>query len=128
MKTENFIWFILLSLAFTSCGYINPYFRANNLIDNAIRYGLSAQVSLSQADGNAIICIEDSGPGIPAERMSTVFEPFVRGEESRNTETGGAGLGLSIARSIIRAHGGTIELHNKSPSGLSACVLLPMTE
>ncbi|WP_169727411.1 ATP-binding protein [Granulosicoccus antarcticus] len=99
-----------------------------NLIDNAIRYGLAARVSLAHSDGYAIIRIEDDGPGIPAERMMTVFEPFVRGDESRNSETGGAGLGLSIARSIVRAHGGTIELHNRKPSGLLACVYLPMTE
>lgn len=99
-----------------------------NLVDNAIRYAGAARVSLEETHSHALVRIEDDGPGIPDERMSTVFEPFVRGEESRNSETGGAGLGLSIARSIIRAHGGSIELHNRTPSGLLALLRLPMTD
>jgi signal transduction histidine kinase len=72
------------------------------------------------------IDIEDSGPGIPAELMESVFEPFRRLETSRNRETGGSGLGLSIARNIIRAHGGDILLQNLAAGGLRASVTLPV--
>ncbi len=99
-----------------------------NLVDNAIRYGSVARVSLERSTDSVIVVIEDDGPGIPEERMEAVFEPFVRGDDSRNSETGGAGLGLSIALSIIRSHGGTLTLHNRKPSGLKACVELPVTE
>lgn len=99
-----------------------------NLIDNAIRYGTAALVTLERTADDIIIAVDDDGPGIPAERLSTVFEPFVRGDDSRNSETGGAGLGLSIALSIIRAHGGSIELFNKHPSGLLATVRLPLND
>jgi len=99
-----------------------------NLVDNAIRYGSVARVSLERDTDNVIIVIEDEGPGIPEERMETVFEPFVRGDDSRNSETGGAGLGLSIALSIIRSHGGTLTMHNRKPTGLKVSVELPVTE
>lgn len=98
-----------------------------NLIDNAMRYASSATVALDCADEQAVITIEDEGPGIPEQRLASVFEPFVRGEESRNPDTGGAGLGLSIARSIIRAHGGSVTLSNRRPKGLRVVVRLPAT-
>ena len=72
------------------------------------------------------IDIEDNGPGIAAELMETVFEPFRRLETSRNRETGGSGLGLAIARNILRAHGGDILLHNLPQGGLKASVTLPV--
>lgn len=97
-----------------------------NLIDNALRYGGVARVSLHREKSEAVITITDDGPGIAPERLDTVFEPFVRGEDSRNLETGGAGLGLSICRSIIRAHGGTVRLENAAPKGLRAVVRLPI--
>lgn len=96
-----------------------------NLIDNAIRYGGDARVRLSRDATGAVITVEDDGPGIPPERLTSVFEPFIRGDDSRSTETGGAGLGLSIARSIIAAHGGTIALENGGAGGLRAIVRLP---
>jgi hypothetical protein len=71
------------------------------------------------------IAIEDDGPGIPPEAMEAVFEPFRRLETSRNRETGGSGLGLSIARNIIRAHGGDILLENLPQGGLRTTVTLP---
>jgi signal transduction histidine kinase len=77
-----------------------------NLIGNALKYGDAARVSLAQPDRNVQIDIDDNGPGIAASEMEAVFEPFHRLETSRNRETGGSGLGLSIARNIIRAHGG----------------------
>lgn len=96
-----------------------------NLIDNAVRYGGGAELSL-QADAGAVrIAVADHGPGIPEDRLKDVFEPFVRIEESRSEETGGIGLGLSIARSIVHAHGGTLELANRPQGGLEARITLP---
>ncbi|WPY95580.1 ATP-binding protein [Limimaricola variabilis] len=97
-----------------------------NLVDNALRYGDTARVTLARGQGMARITVEDDGPGIPEDRLSEMFEPFVRGEESRSLDTGGAGLGLSIARGIIRAHGGEIRLSNRSEGGLWAAVELPL--
>jgi signal transduction histidine kinase len=94
-----------------------------NLIENAVRYGERARVSLG-ASGDAIeIAVEDDGPGIPSREFERVFAPFVRLESSRNRDTGGAGLGLAIARSIVRAHGGDITLANAK--GLRVAIRLP---
>jgi signal transduction histidine kinase len=98
-----------------------------NLIGNALKYGDSARVRLvHKQPPNIFIDIEDSGPGIPAADAELVFEPFRRLETSRNRETGGSGLGLSIARNIIRAHGGDIFLQNLPEGGLRARVTLPV--
>jgi signal transduction histidine kinase len=96
-----------------------------NLVDNAVRYAGSAQLSLTEAGGEAVITVEDDGPGIPARSLAEVFEPFVRVEDSRSRETGGVGLGLAIARSIVHAHGGEIRLANRPGRGLAARVSLP---
>lgn len=95
-----------------------------NLIENALRYGDRAQVSVISSPTGVDIAIEDNGPGIPDKEIERVFLPFVRLEESRNARTGGVGLGLSIARTIVRAHGGDIILSN-APHGLRAVVHLP---
>jgi signal transduction histidine kinase len=71
------------------------------------------------------VTIDDHGPGIPVPELSKVFEPFYRVEESRSRETGGSGLGLSIALSVVEAHGGTIQLANRPGGGLTALVTLP---
>lgn len=97
----------------------------SNLIDNAVTYGKRARVSLTVANGGPAIAIEDRGPGIPEAQLDNVFQPFVRLEESRNLATGGVGLGLSIARSIVLAHGGELTLHNRSGGGLVAEIRLP---
>lgn len=97
-----------------------------NLIDNAIRYGGEAQVTLTTGASEARILIADRGPGIAPERLDSVFEPFVRGEDSRSMDTGGTGLGLSIARAIVTSHGGTITLANRKGGGLLATVGLPL--
>ena len=98
----------------------------SNLITNAMKYGDAARVKLhAPVKGVVRIDIEDSGPGIPEEEMERVFEPFRRLETSRNRETGGSGLGLSIARNIVRAHGGDITLANQE-AGLRVCVTLPV--
>lgn len=99
-----------------------------NLIDNAVRYGGSAQVALAQEPGTAIITIADKGPGLPEDQLEAVFEPFVRLEVSRSRDTGGVGLGLAIARTIIQAHGGTVTLRNRREGGLEAVVTLPSEE
>jgi signal transduction histidine kinase len=103
-----------------------------NLIDNAIKYGKTARVALAATAATVSITIDDDGPGIPEGELQRVFEPFFRLEQSRSRETGGSGLGLSIALSIVQAHGGEITLANRAPatacagpSGLRASILLP---
>ncbi len=96
-----------------------------NLIENAVRYGERCQVRLAGDRNEARIVIEDEGTGIPEAEQERVFEPFVRLEVSRSNETGGIGLGLAIARSIVRAHGGDIRLANRRAGGLAVTVALP---
>ncbi len=102
-----------------------------NLIENAVRYGGRARVRLGVDADGVDIRIEDDGPGIPAADFEKVFAPFVRLESSRNRTTGGVGLGLSIARTIVRSHGGDIVLANRDAGdgagGLVASVRLPRT-
>jgi hypothetical protein len=97
-----------------------------NLVANALKYGDAARVKLQILGKTVQIDIDDNGPGIPTADAETVFEPFRRLETSRNRETGGSGLGLSIARNIIRAHGGDIVLRNLPDRGLRASVTLPL--
>lgn len=96
-----------------------------NLIENAVRYGERARVSVSRSVKSIDIVVEDDGPGIPDEVMEQVFAPFYRLEDSRNRETGGVGLGLSIARAIARHHGGDVILVNRA-KGLQATISLPL--
>ena len=96
-----------------------------NLIDNAVRYGATAVVRVRQSGQQVAVVIEDDGPGIAPHLLEHVFEPFFRGEDSRNLDTGGAGLGLAIARQIISEHGGSITLSNRATGGLRAEVRLP---
>jgi len=95
-----------------------------NLIDNAVRYGKTARVRLRRAEGAAIVEIADDGPGLAPEELGRVFEPFYRAERARTLNGGGIGLGLAIARSIAREHGGDVRLMN-APRGLIALVELP---
>ncbi|WP_227269548.1 ATP-binding protein [Roseobacter weihaiensis] len=97
-----------------------------NLLDNALQYGKEARTVMTRAAETAVVTIDDGGPGIPEEKLAEVFEPFVRGEDSRNTNTGGAGLGLAIVRDVIAAHGGTVTLANLPAAGLRATVRLPL--
>jgi len=95
-----------------------------NLIANAVKFGSQATVSVE--DGAALVVrVRDDGPGIPEEELERVFEPFYRLESSRNRDTGGSGLGLSIARDVIQAHGGSLVLRNLPVRGLEAIVTLP---
>ena len=98
----------------------------NNLVENAIKYGAKADVSLVPDKTGIAIHVDDNGPGIPAHQMKRIFQPFVRLEESRSKETGGFGLGLSIARSIVHGHGGDITLANRPEGGLRATITLPL--
>lgn len=96
-----------------------------NLIENAIKYGSSARVVVVDRARELEIRIRDKGPGIPTAQLERVFEPFYRLEVSRNRESGGTGLGLTIARNLARAHGGDLSLHNLGEGGLEAVLTLP---
>ena len=96
-----------------------------NLVENALKYGGAARGRVYAEDGMAIIEIDDDGPGVPTAEVERVFEPFYRGEPSRNRETGGMGLGLAVVRSLARAHGGDVTLANRPEGGLRASVRLP---
>ncbi|MGG5822581.1 ATP-binding protein [Falsiroseomonas sp. HW251] len=97
-----------------------------NLVGNALAYGGSAHLRLMpQPPGQLRIEVNDDGPGVPPGDLETVFQPFRRLETSRNRETGGTGLGLPIARNILRAHGGDVVLRNRPEGGLQALVTLP---
>lgn len=99
-----------------------------NVIENAVRYGGATRVSHQSRAEEFIITVEDNGPGIPAPELERVFDPFFRLEQSRSLETGGHGLGLSIARTIIRAHGGDISLSNRDEGGLRATIAIPFAD
>lgn len=96
-----------------------------NVIGNAVTYGDRARVTLDRDGDDWRIMVDDDGPGIPEAEAERVFEPFVRLEESRSRDTGGVGLGLSIARTIARAHGGDVTLANRAEGGLRVTMRLP---
>lgn len=96
-----------------------------NLIDNALKYGKSAHISLEQFKDKTCIHIDDEGPGIPEDKLQDVCKPFVRLELSRSKGTGGIGLGLSITDSIVQSAGGQLILTNRTPKGLRATIQLP---
>ena len=97
-----------------------------NLVSNALRYAGEARVSLHNTKGQAILRVEDDGPGIPDDKLADMLEPFRRGEASRNRATGGAGLGLTLARAIAEQHGGRLVLANREGGGLRAEIRLPL--
>lgn len=97
-----------------------------NLIANAVKYAPHVWVDLSRDEMAVTITIDDDGPGVPVALREEVFKPFVRGEQSRNTKTGGVGLGLPIAQDIIHAHGGEIMLEDSPRGGLRVRVELPL--
>lgn len=96
-----------------------------NVIGNAVKYAGQARVEINETSAGLAIIVEDDGPGIPEAEMERVFEPFVRLEESRGRQTGGSGLGLTIARAAIRSHGGDISLSNRPEGGLRVLITLP---
>jgi two-component system OmpR family sensor kinase len=96
-----------------------------NLVDNALKYGGAARVRIHEQDRQAIVEIEDNGPGLSSAELARVFEPFYRANAARNLDEGGVGLGLAVARSLARAHGGDVDLISR-PGGLTARVSLPL--
>jgi signal transduction histidine kinase len=108
-----------------SCHVLSLKRALGNLIDNAVIYGQRARVTLTEDREALRITIDDDGPGIAVADMERVFEPFVRLEASRSRETGGVGLWMAIARSIVRRHGGDITLDNRPEAGLRVTVRLP---
>ena len=98
----------------------------SNLIGNAVRYAEHVAVRVGQRADTVEILIDDDGPGIPTAKRDDVFRAFVRIETSRNPETGGVGLGLTIARDVARSHGGDIQLQESPLGGLRVRMLLPL--
>lgn len=96
-----------------------------NLIENAVKYGQQAEVSLKQTETELQIRVSDQGPGIPSDQLEKVFAPFYRVDTARSLKQSGTGLGLAVAQDIIRAHGGEIRLYNRDPHGLTAVISLP---
>lgn len=108
-------------------GAVNLLKRAlNNLIQNAIHYGLNATIHLECLPKQVEISITDKGPGLAETELEHVFLPFYRAEHSRSRSTGGAGLGLTIAKEIIHMHQGDIILSNSLEGGLKALIILPI--
>ena len=91
-----------------------------NLIDNALKHAGAACVDLRREGDAVMIIVEDEGPGVTEDELTLLLQPFKRGDQSRSRSTGGAGLGLAIARAVARAHGGDLNLSNRSPNGLRA--------
>ena len=96
-----------------------------NLIDNAVKYGHRAHITLRQRDADVIVTVDDEGDGISSEHIDAVFEPFYRIEGSRSRDTGGSGLGLAIVRLVVQSHGGFVRLNNRPDGGLRAELELP---
>jgi signal transduction histidine kinase len=96
-----------------------------NLIENAVKYGKTARIAMNDSAARLEILVRDEGPGLPQGELNRVFEPFYRVEASRSRETGGTGLGLTIARSVAEAHGGSVVLRNRPEGGLEADLVLP---
>ena len=96
-----------------------------NLIDNAVKYATPPEIQLCSRDEALTIAVRDRGPGIPPDALTRVFAPFFRVDRSRNRATGGVGLGLTAAQTIVSGHGGDITLCNQPGGGLEALVTLP---
>jgi two-component system, OmpR family, sensor kinase len=95
-----------------------------NLIGNAVKFAGAARVTAERREGRPTILIEDDGEGLSEDELEAVFDPFHRGERSRNRETGGAGLGLTVARQAARAHGGDVVVRNRPGGGLEAILTM----
>jgi signal transduction histidine kinase len=98
-----------------------------NLVENAVRFGAEAVIHLRVSPDQLTIDVEDDGPGISDARKDVMLEPFVRGDDARNMdEAAGFGLGLSIARAIVLAHGGELSLNDREPHGLIVRIRMPV--
>jgi signal transduction histidine kinase len=116
-ETREEIWY--------SCRRVGLKRALTNLIDNAVKYGGTARVTIAQHGATVQVEIDDDGPGIPQDQQEAIFLPFYRIDESRSEGAGGVGLGLSIAQTIIHGHGGHISLKNRAEGGLRLRVSLP---
>jgi signal transduction histidine kinase len=96
-----------------------------NLLDNAVKYGREVEIELVDSPNSLDLFVRDRGPGIPETEMENVFYPYYRVESSRNRDTGGAGLGLAIAKDVVESHGGELTLANRTGGGLEARIRLP---
>jgi two-component system osmolarity sensor histidine kinase EnvZ len=97
-----------------------------NLVSNALRYGTKVRLQAVRGRTSVEITIDDDGPGIPPDKYEDVFRPFFRLDESRNVDTGGVGLGLTIARDVARSHGGDVALAPSPLGGLRVVVKIPI--
>lgn len=102
-----------------------------NLVENAVSYSLPdsqpVRVAVARRPPEVVVRVIDDGPGIPEAELTRIFEPFYRIDPSRSRHTGGYGLGLSMCRRIVDAHGGTIHVERRAPRGVAVVVALPMT-
>jgi signal transduction histidine kinase len=108
------------------CAPVSIRRALSNIINNAIQYGSQAKVELRQDAKQITIGVTDNGQGIPENQREQVFSPFYRMEKSRNRGTGGTGLGLAVARTVVRQHGGDIELNDAQSGGLLVTITLPL--
>ncbi|SFC73144.1 Signal transduction histidine kinase [Bosea sp. CRIB-10] len=121
----HFVLLVGLNSAPVSGRLLSLKRAASNIIGNAVKYGQEAKVSITDAGDSYAVVVEDEGPGIAEADRERVFHPFVRLEESRGRQTGGSGLGLTIALAIVRSHDGSIALENRAEGGLRVTVSLP---
>ncbi len=110
------------------CAPVSIRRALSNIINNAIQYGTQASVELKPSAQEITVCVADNGPGISEDERERVFSPFFRLEKSRNRETGGTGLGLAVARTVVRQHGGDIELADRQGGGLLVSITLPIQQ
>jgi len=96
-----------------------------NLVDNGLRYGERLEITAAADDAGVVLAIRDHGPGLPESSREEIFEPYVRLAHGREKSRDGSGLGLGIARGILREHGGDVRLDNHPEGGLVATVRLP---
>jgi signal transduction histidine kinase len=97
-----------------------------NLVENAVKYGASATVGVTQTAQGLRITIDDQGPGIAPDVVQRLLKPFERLDASRNSASGGAGLGLTIAQMIAQVHGASLQFENRKEGGLRVAILLPL--
>jgi signal transduction histidine kinase len=98
----------------------------SNVVGNAVKYAGGAEIRFQDEDDGVAVLISDEGPGVPADDLERVFQPFYRADAARTLTDDGVGLGLAVARSIARAHGGDLSLEARSPRGVTARVTLPL--
>jgi signal transduction histidine kinase len=97
----------------------------SNLLDNALKYGHVAHATVKMDGQEIVLVVDDEGAGIPPDLRAILLEPFVRLETSRNRQTGGAGLGLAVVRSLVEGHGGVVTIGDAPTGGARFTVRLP---